>query len=153
MIPNNGIYRINSCKNNLGFSGARFLDIFFDIGSNKVFVWYLIDFDSLLWYMWLFCTCYWVIPVPIEVLMLDTQVRFLSLVFRMLWTYMLLCVMSMFDIIFGCLDVYLICSDKKHVVYHISKLALMSCDSAWEAIQVHILTLLYVCDWLPFLAC
>ena len=133
--------------------GLDILNIFFDNGSNEVFVWYLIDFDLFLWYMWLFCTCYWANPVSIEVLMLATQVHSLSPMFRILWTYMLLCVMSMFYIIFRCLDVYLICSDKKHVVYHISKLTLMSCDSAWEAVQVHILTLLYVCDWLPFLAC
>ena len=34
----------------------------------------------------------------------------------------------MFDSIIGCVDACLICSDKIHVVCHISKLTLMSCD-------------------------
>ena len=34
----------------------------------------------------------------------------------------------MFDSIIGCIDAYLICSNKIHVVCHISELTLMSCD-------------------------
>ena len=142
MIPNNGIHRINSCKINLGFGRAQH-------SSHLLWYWFkwgiFLIFDSFLWYMWLFCTYYWANPVSIEVLMLATQVHSLSPIFKILWTYMSLCVMSMFDIIFGSLDVYLICYVKKHAVYHISKLTL-SCDSAWEAVQVLILTIIYVCD-------
>ena len=36
----------------------------------------------------------------------------------------------MFDVIFGCLDVCSICSDKIHVMCYISMLILMSYDSA-----------------------
>ena len=94
-------------------------DIFLDIDSNEEIVRYLIDFDYFLWYMRLFCTCYWANPISIELLMLATQVPSPSPIFRILWTYMLLWVMSMFDIIFGCLDIDLICYDKKHDVCHI----------------------------------
>ena len=43
---------------------------------------------------------------------------------------MLLKTISMSDVIFGCLDVCLICLDKMHVVYYISTLTLMFYDSA-----------------------
>ena len=68
---------------------------------------------------------------------------------KILWTCMLLKIISMFDIILGCLDVCLTCLDKMHVVYYISILTLMSYDGAWKAVQVCILTLLY-CDLILF---
>ena len=64
---------------------------------------------------------------------------------RVLWTCMLL--ISILDVILGCLDVRLICLDKTNVVCYISILTLIFYDSVWEAVQVHNLTLFYDHDW------
>lgn len=42
MVPNNGIHTINLCKIKLALVGANILDIFFNIDSNEMIVWWLI---------------------------------------------------------------------------------------------------------------
>ena len=74
---------------------------------------------------------------------------FFVVFFRTLWTCMPLMTISIFDVILGCLDVCLTCLDKIHVVCYISILTLIFCDSAWEAVRVRTLTLLY-CDLILF---
>ena len=68
-----------------------------------------------------------------------------------------LCIMPLFDVMLDCLGIRWIVwlsLIKMHIVYYISILTLMFYDSAWEAVQVHTLTLLYDHDltfWLSML--
>ena len=63
---------------------------------------------------------------------------------RIPWTHVLLMTISIHDVIFGCLDICLICLNKTHVVCYTSILTLMFYDSAWRAVQVRTLTLFFV---------
>ena len=107
--------------------------------------------DSSWWYTWIcFVFIVEILLFPIEEYYLVIQVRSLLIYFlRTLWTCMSLMTISIFDVILGCLDICLICLNKTNVVCYIPTLTFMFYDSAWRAVQVRTLTLLY-CDLILF---
>ena len=147
MVPNNGTDWINFYKSNLDLGGGfDILYIFSDIDSNEQIVRYLADFNCSLWYVWeLFILVIELTLFSIEAFSLLPRYA-LSLshsLSKILRTCMLLKIISMFDVILGCLDVCLICLDKTNVVCYIFIPTLMFYDNSWEAVQVHTLTLFF----------
>ena len=152
MVPNDGTDWINSYKSNLDLGGGfNILDIFSDIDSNEGIIRYLAYFNYSLWYI-----C--------ELFILVIELTLFSIeAFSLLPRYAISLThfwkfyehtrywrsYPCFDVILGCLDACLTCLDKMHVVCYIAILTLMSYDSAWEAVQVRTLTLLY-CDLIFF---
>ena len=117
----------------------------------EMIVWYLIAFLFLLEIcLNLFYICFWAnLASHKRVLACYPCTLSSHLSFRTLWTCMQLMTISIFDVILGWLDICLTCLNKKNVVCYISTLAFMFYDSAWRAVQVCTLTLLY-CNLIVF---
>ena len=114
------------------------------IPSSILFAWYVDFLFFLMIYMNLFhIYCWDALDSHRGVLACCPGTLSSHLFFRTLWTCMPLMIISIFDVILGCLDICLICLNKTNVVCYISTLTFMFCDGAWEVVQVRTLTLSY----------
>ena len=88
--------------------GSNILDIFFDIDSSEMVVWWSIDFDSSWWYARdCFTPIIELTLFSIETLMLASQVRYLYSLISKFHEHICHCELCLCLIVLGCLDICL----------------------------------------------